>query len=288
MKSLKIKFILFFLFTVSIVFSQEIDFKFNHLTIKDGLSHNNIYTLMQDNNGFMWLGTQNGLDKFDGYNFQPYYYSSEDSCSLISSNFGKLLQDSKGRIWIGTYRGGLSCYFPETDKIIHYMNNSEDPKTISSNLIRAIMEDNNENIWVGTANSGLCKFNEKDNSFTTYIKDENEANSLVSNNIRELSCDTEGNIWIATTTGLSKYNHEKEIFTNSEMSSRLVDEKVVLEIEAETFLKTIFDKSLISARGYYRILKTAQTISDLGEKEKITKANIAEAFNYRLKESLNN
>jgi len=216
MKFLRICSSLLLLLTVfySTLYSQVRDLKFNYLTIEDGLSHNNIYTIVQDSKGFMWIGTQSGLDKYNGYNINSYFYSAEDSCSLISSNFGKLMYDSKDRLWIGTYRGGISLYYPLKDEVKQFLHNTDDKTSLSGNLIRAMVEDKNGNVWIGTAESGICMFNDEDNSFTTYLNDQNDPNSLAGNNIRGLSADSQGNIWIATTTGLSKFNPETKKFTN--------------------------------------------------------------------------
>jgi magnesium chelatase family protein len=84
---------------------------------------------------------------------------------------------------------------------------------------------------------------------------------------------------------LQKSGPAKKIFTNSEMSSKEVDSLLNISPEAENFIKEIFDKSLISVRGYYRILKTAQTIADLNSRDRIEKPDLAEAFSYRLREN---
>lgn len=194
--------------------AQTLNQNFRHLTIEDGLSHNNVYAIIQDNTGFIWIGTQNGLNKYDGYEFSQYYYSSEDSCSLISSNFGKLLQDSKGRIWIGTYRGGISLYYPDENRAVRFINNPDDETSIASNLIRGIIEDKNGNVWIGTGDNGLCMYNDKNDKFIRYTNDENNPNSLINNSIKSISYDIYGNIWVATTSGLSKFNPEESVFTN--------------------------------------------------------------------------
>jgi PAS domain S-box-containing protein len=193
------------LLTYGNIFSQNYSGRISNITVKDGLSHNNVYALTQDSQGFMWIGTQNGLDKYDGYNFLSYYHDPSDSTTLISANFGKLFTDSKKRIWIGTYTGGVSCYIPEQNKIYHFINNPKNPKSLSSDLIRHIREDKEGNIWIST-NNGLNKFIEKDRTFIRYFNKSDNENSLSSNNITEFCFDDDGSIWVGTNNGLNKFD----------------------------------------------------------------------------------
>ena len=209
MYSKKIFFNILFIFAFFYANSQTTNFKFRHLTIKEGLTHNNVYTIMQDSKGFVWIGTQNGLDKYSGYDFLSYYYSADDSCSLISPNFGKLFEDSQKRIWIGTYKGGISLYNPDKDEVVRFLSNENDSTTIPSNFIRGIVEDENRTIWIGTADNGLCKYNEKSKNFTIIGK-----NRIIDESIRDMKTDNYGNIWIATINGLSCYNIKDDKFTN--------------------------------------------------------------------------
>ena len=86
-------------------FGFESRIQFEHLTTDDGLSNMNVRCVMQDNQGFMWLGTFDGLDKYDGYNFKVYRYSYDDSTSIPSNTIQCIYNDSQGCLWIGTTRG---------------------------------------------------------------------------------------------------------------------------------------------------------------------------------------
>ncbi len=175
------------------------------------MSHNNIYAITQDNQGFMWIGSQNGLDKYDGYKFLSYFHDPQDSSSLISANFGKLFTDSKGRIWIGTYTGGLSLYIPSNNEIHHFVSDANDKKGISNDLIRCIAEDKQGNIWIGTAN-GLNKFIEKDKTFKKYYSDDNDEFSLNTKGVADIAFDNKGNMWVATNKALHRFNLKTEKF----------------------------------------------------------------------------
>jgi signal transduction histidine kinase/ligand-binding sensor domain-containing protein len=122
------------------------------LTINDGLSQNSAFAIIQDRKGFIWIGTKDGLNRFDGIGFQVYRHSP-DKNSLVNNHVKCLYEDSDGNIWIGTY-GGLNKFNPETEKFTAYQKN--DSTDLSGNLITAILEDSFKNIWIGT-NKGLNK-----------------------------------------------------------------------------------------------------------------------------------
>ena len=110
--------------------------KFEHFTTDDGLSQNSIRTLLQCRKGFLWIGTENGLDRFDGYGFKHYRYNRKDS-NTISNNFiYDLHEDSEGLIWIGTNHG-LNRLDPSTGNLIHYFSGTGDG-SVSHNSVTAI------------------------------------------------------------------------------------------------------------------------------------------------------
>lgn len=122
------------------------------LTINDGLSQNSALAIIQDRKGFIWIGTKDGLNRFDGINFKI-YRCRQDKNSLVNNHIKCLYQDSRGNIWIGTY-GGLNRFNPETEQFATYQKN--DSTDLCSNLITTILEDSHKNIWIGT-NNGLNK-----------------------------------------------------------------------------------------------------------------------------------
>jgi ligand-binding sensor domain-containing protein len=90
---------------------------FNHLTVEDGLSNNKVNTITQDKTGFIWFGTEDGLSRFDGYNFKIYRHDPSDSNTLSNNSIWALLEDSKGNIWIGTKDGTVNIFDPDPRKI---------------------------------------------------------------------------------------------------------------------------------------------------------------------------
>ena len=136
-----------------ILFAQkntQYEFKFETLSIKDGLSQGMINAITQDRYGFMWFATNDGLNRFDGYNFTIYKNNVEDTNSIAGNFIRFLFEDSKGRLWIATANNGLDLFDRETENFIHFKHNVNNSNSISSNSITSISEDKFGHIWVGT------------------------------------------------------------------------------------------------------------------------------------------
>lgn len=169
--------------------------------------------ITQDREGFIWIGTANGIVKYDGYNL--IHFQEEDG---LSSNIAPVLYtDSRGLIWIGTAGGGLNVYDKRDDSFTVYRHDPEDPETISSDsflwAVDQITEDGDGNIWAGTAN-GLNRFDRETGRFTRYFHDPENPDSLSHNEVWAVTADRDGLIWTATRNGLSRYDKRTDQFTN--------------------------------------------------------------------------
>ena len=141
------------------VIAQSQNIRFNHLGNEKGLSQNWVHAICQDKYGFIWIGTENGLNRYDGYNFTIYRHSRENDKTLNNSQINSLFVDSKGNLWVGTSLG-LNLYDRETDGFIH---KSHWPQKIVS----ALGEDEENNLWVNTY-TGVYKLHIKSDSITLY------------------------------------------------------------------------------------------------------------------------
>ena len=131
---------------------RGIDFKkIEHLSLQHGLSQSTIICVIQDRNGFLWFGTIDGLNRYDGYEFKTFYEDPEDKNSLSDSGITCLLEDKKGYIWVGTAAGGLNKFDPSTETFTRYNADPDDPTSLLSDYIRAIDEDEDGRLWVGAA-----------------------------------------------------------------------------------------------------------------------------------------
>lgn len=183
------------------------------LKLDKGLSQNSVQAIIQDKEGYMWFGTWDGLNRFDGYGFfiiRPDYFNAKSGIS--SPSIRALFQDKKGLIWIGT-ENGLNKYNPQTQSFIQYKCNVFDNSSLSSDYINTICEDENGFLWVGT-NDGLNRLNKKTGRVTRFYLNPNNANSLSNNSINHLFYDPNGFLWIATQKGLNRLNLKTNIFSH--------------------------------------------------------------------------
>jgi ligand-binding sensor domain-containing protein/signal transduction histidine kinase/AraC-like DNA-binding protein len=167
---------------------------FDHLGIEKGLSQTSVLAICQDKKGFMWFGTRNGLNRYDGYNIKVYQYSNTDSLSILNNYVVSLLSDSHQNLWVGT-NTGLNRYNEATD---NFERITARPKGISNNMINCITEDKKGNVWLGTLNGLNLLVNGDLQKIKVFFKDE------IYRNIRTIKQDHEGNIWVGTSNGLLK------------------------------------------------------------------------------------
>ena len=177
------------------LFSKEQDIQFTHLSADDGLSANVVTQILQDNRGFLWFGTYNGLNRFDGYNFKVFLPNPINPKSISNHAIWSIFQDSKGILWVGTV-DGLNRYDWKTEEFFRYKNNPRDSNSISNNFINTIFEDKSGTLWIGTIN-GLNKYNRGKDNFTVIKKVSDKLNNF-SNSVNTIDQDYEGNLWIGT------------------------------------------------------------------------------------------
>ena len=148
---LNMKAYLFFLIAICYIGNlagQELPVSFQRYYSKDGLSSNTIYSICRDSFGFLWLGTEDGLNRYDGRTYKIYRYDANNELGLKANHIAALCEDKNGRIWIGTTGGGLSYYDRKLDKIFAYEKTPDD--RWMSTAITSIMADNKGNIWVSS------------------------------------------------------------------------------------------------------------------------------------------
>ncbi len=186
---------------------------FDRITIEHKLSNNNILSIEQDENGYLWFGTADGLNKYDGYVFNIYRKSFNDKNSISNNIIRTIYKDHNGTLWIGT-ENGLNKYIDSLDHFIRYMHDPDDPDGFLGKRINTIFEDSNHQLWIGTQNSGLNKYNPETNTFKHFLNDPIDPNSISSNNISNIYEDSNGNFWIGTyDNGINLFNiNEKNFF----------------------------------------------------------------------------
>lgn len=179
---------------------QYEDYRFSHLTVDDGLSQSNVVCILQDSRGFMWFGTFNGLNRYDGYNFEVFQHQSEDPYSISHNFISSLYEDHTNILWVGT-PDGLNYYDRSTNRFITFEHDPNNPESISDNSIEVIFEDSQNRLWIGTGFGGLNRYNRESGIFIHYVPDADDEKSIGSNFIREIFEDSEGNLWIGHGNG---------------------------------------------------------------------------------------
>ena len=140
---------------------------FEHITTEQGLSSQKVGDIIQDELGFMWFATQNGLNKFDGYSITIYKNDPQNSSSISSDDLSSI-SESNGKLWIGTFGGGLNS-FDRIDHFKHYQHNPADSTSIGDNFIYKLLHDIQGNLWIAT-NNGLDLFDSQTESFKHYLQ----------------------------------------------------------------------------------------------------------------------
>jgi signal transduction histidine kinase/CheY-like chemotaxis protein/ligand-binding sensor domain-containing protein len=149
----------------------------------------------------MWFGTQDGLNKFDGYEFRVYRNNPNRRNSLSDSYILRVFEDREGRIWLGTEDGGLNLFDRTTDSFRHYKHKPGDPKSLSHNKVMAIAQDKDGKIWVGTYGGGLNLFDPATGTFSHFVHNPANPRSLSHNLVSDIKVDKKGRVWVATFGG---------------------------------------------------------------------------------------
>ena len=205
-------------------FTQDISFK--HLTADDGLSNNQILDVIQDKTGFIWFATQDGLNRYDGYNFKVYRHVQGDSTSISNNSTWALFEDISGYLWIGTKSGELNRFDPSTESFKHWKIKSD---IIKENSINSIFEDSKGAIWLGTYSSGLYRFDPVTEKIENWKNTPEKPNLLTNNYITAILEDQQGNLLVSSYIGLNKFNYGTSknefihFFNNPNNSNSLTD-----------------------------------------------------------------
>ncbi|TFF40671.1 hybrid sensor histidine kinase/response regulator [Mucilaginibacter psychrotolerans] len=180
-----------------LAFAQAAGFKFKQLGTNDGLSQSHVCTIIKDSRGFMWFGTEDGLNKYDGYQFTHYKHDQSNKASIIDNYVLSLMEDGDHNLWIGT-ASGLDRFNRAKNTFTHYTNHL-------TFAVQSIFLDHKKRIWLG-ASQGLYLLNAANDSFKQFTQADKQANGLAHVFISQITQDNTGWLWIATDDGLYHFN----------------------------------------------------------------------------------
>jgi ligand-binding sensor domain-containing protein len=185
-------------------------FSFEHFKISDGLSNNSINAVLQTKDGFIWIATKDGLNRFNGQNFVIFKHDQTSVKSIPENYVMSLFESRDGTFWVGTWGGGLCKYDPVHESFIKIKTN-----LANDNYVQCISEDKNGSLWFGTLNGGLFKYSPQSKQTINYNTETGGSLKITNNNITSLVLNEDNTLWIGTWgNGFSYFDEQNKIVKN--------------------------------------------------------------------------
>ncbi len=189
--------------------------KFGRLTTENGLSNDSIWGIAQDSQGFLWFGTFDGLNRYDGNDFKLYRHDPDDPHSLSGNTIRGLLEDHTGVLWISTWTKGLNQFDRSTERFMRYQHDPDDPHSLSNDNNSLFYEDQAGMAWIATGAGGVSILDRGGKPFRHYRAIPGDPNSLSQNAVRSIYEDRAGVLWVGTNSGgLNQFDRETGQFTH--------------------------------------------------------------------------
>jgi len=206
--------VIILLIVFTIVRAQEQTFNFNSLTIKNGLSSGNVTCVLQDSKGFIWIGTDNGLNKFDGYQIQIFRHNASTTNTIGGNSVRCLFEDSKHNLWIGLKGDGLSRLNLKSERFTTFQKTKK-LNSLSYNDASGIVEDKKGHLWIAVDRGSLDMFDPVTEIFTHHYIPVRKSNQSSNNAFTDISLDTKGNLWLSSWgEGVYCFNMQNKTFLN--------------------------------------------------------------------------
>ena len=196
-------------FSLLLFFSEILsqgNIKFNHLTVEDGLSQSSVTCILQDRRGFMWFGTQDGLNRYDGYNFKIFKSDPSDTTSLTDNFIFSIFEDQSGILYIETQSGALHQYNPRLESFQILNKDSIDLIRAKVNTVTAVLRESSGIIWTGGLGreTGLKRTDTKTGKTIIFKHDPSDPSSLSNDKVYSVFRDRSGSLWVGTFNGLDR------------------------------------------------------------------------------------
>lgn len=186
---------------------------FDHLTMRDGLSQSTVMSILQDSQGYLWLATESGLDRYDGYSVRAYRRERGNEHGLASDFIWTIAEDAHGDLWLATVGGGVARWDRRTDTFQQFRHDPAKPDSLASDAVRTLLIDARGHIWVGTEH-GLDVLDPQTGRARHFRHDDANPRSLAADAVFALYADHAGRMWVGTDAGLSRYDGATDDFVN--------------------------------------------------------------------------
>lgn len=195
---------------------------------QQGLSSTKVNCMIQDQKGIIWIGTEDGLNKYDGYHFSIYKRSDGDITSLSNNNIKSVYYDSEGNLWVGTMMG-LQCYNSKKDNFIP-VSLGQPKEMMQQNSFLWIMEDSQKNVWFSIYNLGILKYSLTTHKSVLY-KSVSDGGVISSKSVRDIMEDKEGNIWFTSfDNGITIYHPAQNTFSYLNTANKKLPTNAILRV----------------------------------------------------------
>jgi diguanylate cyclase (GGDEF)-like protein len=194
---------------------------FERLSLEQGLSQSTVLTIFQDSRGFIWLGTEDGLDRYDGLSFTSYKYDAKDPASLPNNMVWAIAEDAQGDLWVGTEGGGVARWDHERDHFVRLGSGKEASLRIPPR-VRALLVASDGKVWIGTKDEGLARLDPKSGRLEAFRHDPDHAGSLTSDGVYAILPDRAGKLWIGTDGGLDRLDPATGAITPQPINAAVV------------------------------------------------------------------
>jgi ligand-binding sensor domain-containing protein len=188
-----------------------------------------VWSICEDQAGYLWNGTSNGLNKFDRTTgvFTHYHHDHGDPTSLSTDFIPVVIEDRNGVLWVGADEGGLNRFDRATESFTAYRHDPDDPISLSDDDVWSLYEDSQGTLWLGTNGGGLNRFDRETETFSHYRHDPADPDSLSDNVVRTIYADRTGLLWIGVDGGgLNKFDRQTETFSHYREKDGLVNDTI--------------------------------------------------------------
>ena len=187
---------------------------FEHLTMHDGLSQSTVNNLLQDSQGYLWLATESGLDRYDGDSIREYRRERGNEHGLASDFIWSIAEDANSDLWLATDGGGVARWDRRTEQFQRFRHDPQISNSLASDGVRTLLIDARGRVWAGTKDQGLDILDPKTGEARHLRHRDGDSRSLAADAVLALYADRRGRIWVGTDGGLSRYEPASDDFVN--------------------------------------------------------------------------